>query len=165
MRGVLWLIGATVGSVAFQVTVSIWPQKFAHYAWLVPYVWMVWGVVLLSLLITHEKILGRKLKKWWGIEEQASELPSPLSSPIHNENRPHFEFNPHIEVNPNFGSAQPQKQPQPLERPKAEPQPKPGPNLAFVGTETVHLSEGLYGGFFRSNDEREPLAQIGGFGK
>ena len=54
------------------------------------------------------------------------------------------------------------EQPQTLERAKV-PSLRPGPNLAFVGTETVHVSEGLYGGFFRSDDERDTLAAIACF--
>jgi hypothetical protein len=67
-----------------------------------------------------------------------------------------------VEANPNFGPVQPQ-QPQPLERPKVELPQRVGPNLAFVGTDTVRLQEGLHGGFYKSDDERDTLAAIACF--
>lgn len=84
MRGVLWLAGTAIGSLAFQISVVIWPQKFAQYAWLVKYLWMTWFVFLFSYVITSEKVLGRKLKKLWGVEdrqEPASQSVPPLTVP------------------------------------------------------------------------------------
>jgi hypothetical protein len=65
MRAVLWFVGTALGSLAFQLSVLIWPDKFKHYAWAVKWLWVGWFVCLLIWLLTHEKLLGGKLRNWW----------------------------------------------------------------------------------------------------
>jgi len=99
MRGVLWLAGTAVGSLAFQASVAIWPQRLAQYAWLVKYFWMAWFVFMLSWLITHERVLGRKLKRLWGVEDdlpRVPPIPTPVLPPSVTENK--SESNPKQEL-------------------------------------------------------------------
>lgn len=137
MRGVLWLAGTAIGSLAFQISVVIWPQKFAQYAWLVKYLWMTWFVFLFSYVITSEKVLGRKLKKLWGVEdrqEPASQSVPPLTVPPVVQTQT---ASPHIEQHVHLG---PQKQEEPKPKPlKLEPKPQPNLVLNQVLTRMLYL--------------------------
>ena len=52
-------MGSTVGSVAFQLSVAIYPQHFQDYAWVVKYVWIVWAIIWAGWLLSHPGFLGR----------------------------------------------------------------------------------------------------------
>lgn len=48
-----------LGSIAFQLSLVLWPQKLQPYAWAVKYVWMVWAVAgvvwLIAWLVTKNR--------------------------------------------------------------------------------------------------------------
>lgn len=132
MRGVLLLAGTAVGSVAFQASVALWPQYLARYAWAVKYVWMAWFVFLLSWLITHEKVLGRKLKKLWRVEDDAelgeATPPAPSLPPITQTQNPHLENK--VEVN--LGELLKKPEPPPFVHKPRPIEPKHEPNLVLI---------------------------------
>lgn len=129
MRGVVLLAGTAVGSVAFQASVAIWPQYLARYAWAVKYVWMAWFVFLLSWLITHEKVLGRKLKRLWRVEDVPelvkSTAPTPSIPAVIQNANPRMEQHLHLEGL--LDKAKPHVTTPPILPPK----PKNPPNLQF----------------------------------
>ena len=53
MRTFLFFVGSAVGSVAFQVSVALYPQTLQHYAWAVRYVWIAWGGIWLLWLLAR----------------------------------------------------------------------------------------------------------------
>src|SRR6476620_10293573 len=62
MRTTLFFAGSTVGSIAFQLSVAVWPDVFHKYAWTVKYVWLLWGVIWLVWIVTHPSIVGGWLR-------------------------------------------------------------------------------------------------------
>ena len=72
MRMFLFFAGSTLGSIAFQVTVAIWPEELHKLAWVVPWVWGLWAVIWVAWLASHpsfwKPMLGAK-------ENKASEPP------------------------------------------------------------------------------------------
>jgi hypothetical protein len=58
MRTFLFFAGSTVGSLAFQITVAIYPQQLQGYSWAVKWLWIAWGVIWVTWLILHPKFLG-----------------------------------------------------------------------------------------------------------
>jgi len=63
-RAILWFAGTAMGSLAFQLTVALWPEKLKNYAWAVKYLWWGWALCLLLWVVTHEKIFGARFKRW-----------------------------------------------------------------------------------------------------
>jgi hypothetical protein len=55
-----------VGSVAFQITVALWPDRLQKVAWLIPWTWGLWAAIWIVWLITHptfiSSIFGRSIK-------------------------------------------------------------------------------------------------------
>jgi hypothetical protein len=74
LRGVLFLVCTFSGNLLFQLSIAIWPTHLARYGWVIKFLWVVWGIILISWIVTHEKILGARLKKWFRVEEP----PKPL---------------------------------------------------------------------------------------
>ena len=58
MRKIILLAATTLGSIAFQISVALWPESLRQYAWAVKYVWMLCGAAWLILLVTHPKIIA-----------------------------------------------------------------------------------------------------------
>jgi hypothetical protein len=58
MRTVLFFVGSTLGSIAFQVSVALYPQALQQYAWLVKWLWIAWAVIWITWLLLHPKLLG-----------------------------------------------------------------------------------------------------------
>lgn len=63
MRTLLFFLGSTLGSIAFQLTVALKPQSFQSYGWAVKYVWIMWALIWLIWLATHANVraFGRHL--------------------------------------------------------------------------------------------------------
>jgi hypothetical protein len=53
MRTFFAFVGSLMGSVAFQLSVAIWPNQFQHYAFLVKWVWIGCGLFWLAWLLSH----------------------------------------------------------------------------------------------------------------
>jgi hypothetical protein len=70
----IFSLATGAASVAFQLSLAIWPDKLQHYAWAVKYVWMfcaaLWVLLLLSYLFTRD-----------GIDSRGANLPSGLAPP------------------------------------------------------------------------------------
>jgi len=140
LRNFLWLTVSALGSLAFQLSVALWPGKLAQYAWLVKYVWMAWFVFLLSWLLTHEKVLGRKMKKFWGVEDDERGQPQPFIPTIplvenkQELNQTGFKFEQHI----HSPTATPV--PVPVSKPLYTPPPQPKHRIRFLGPATISLN-------------------------
>src|SRR5580693_592415 len=63
MRTFLFFAGSMVGSIAFQLSVAIYPQQLQNYAWAVKYVWLTWLIVWIAWLISHPSLLGASWNK------------------------------------------------------------------------------------------------------
>jgi hypothetical protein len=59
VRSLVALVATSLGSVAFQLSVALWPDKLQRYSWAVKYVWF--GCILLWVIwiVTHPKLLGK----------------------------------------------------------------------------------------------------------
>ncbi len=135
---------------------------------------MVWAITLILWLITHEKILGDRLKRWFKVKrvEPISSPPrvQPYFVPVEDkplfDNRPHFEFNPTIEVNPVIStrtiSSSSSKD---ISRPES---PRTKPNLTLLlPTKTKRIRKGIglhgeFGGFY-DGDSDNPYAAVACF--
>src|SRR5713101_913963 len=53
MRTFLFFLGSTVGSVAFQISVALYPHYLQQYSWVIKYVWILWGVIWLTWAVTN----------------------------------------------------------------------------------------------------------------
>lgn len=51
-------MGSALGSIVFQVTIAIWPEKLHKLAWLVPWAWGLWAVIWLTWLVTHPTFIS-----------------------------------------------------------------------------------------------------------
>jgi len=74
MRAFLFFIASALGSIAFQLSVALWPQYFRNYSWAIRYVWMTWFAVWAVWLATHPTLLGRL----WKSPASTSELHKPV---------------------------------------------------------------------------------------
>jgi hypothetical protein len=75
-----------LASVAFQLSILIWPQTFQQYAWVVKYVWMLCGVMWLIWFITHPDLLGRFLTNKTADAPQSTPLQSQIANPTLSAN-------------------------------------------------------------------------------
>src|SRR5690242_457602 len=53
MRRVLFFAATTLGSIAFQVSIALWPQYLRQYAWAVKYIWIAWAICLCAWLLFY----------------------------------------------------------------------------------------------------------------
>jgi hypothetical protein len=53
MRTRIAFVGSLMGSIAFQVSVALYPDKLQHYAYLVKWVWIACGVSWMAWLLSH----------------------------------------------------------------------------------------------------------------
>jgi hypothetical protein len=58
MRTLLFFAGSTLGSIAFQASIALYPQTLQQYAWLVKWLWMAWAIIWIAWLLFHPKFLG-----------------------------------------------------------------------------------------------------------
>ena len=75
MRKLLYPLASVLFSVAFQVSIAIWPDQLRTYSWLVKYVWIACGLV--SLLVLVQWLVSKKHKG-----SVAGEQPSSSTSQI-----------------------------------------------------------------------------------
>ena len=99
MRATILFLGTLVGNIAFQLSVAIWPDKLAHCAWLVKYLWMFWAVCLISWAITHEKALGSRLKKWSQVEKEEQRIETKVVARVETKNVDTVPGGPFLVVN------------------------------------------------------------------
>jgi len=77
MRPLLFFLAPTLGSIAFQASVALYPQTLQHYAWLVRWVWIAWAIIWLVWLVTHPRFVGSLL----GYSGKAASVTAPTPSP------------------------------------------------------------------------------------
>ncbi len=113
-----------LGSIAFQLSLALWPQRLQPYSWAVKYIWMAWagaGVVWLIAWLASEKPAD--------VPPAAPTAPSITFAPVITQTA-----NPVVLQNP-----APPVQPPTM---KSEtPKPELKPNLVCVSTPTVHLHQ------------------------
>lgn len=61
MRTFLAFVGTTLGSIAFQVTVTFYPAQLQPYAHWVKWAWVAWALIWLTWLASHPSIFGNVL--------------------------------------------------------------------------------------------------------
>jgi hypothetical protein len=129
MRALIAAIASSAASVAFQLSVLIWPELFQRYAWSVKYLWIIAGILWLSWILSHPKF--RRLLA-------AGQDSRPTNGPANQ--------NLNVSVNPVFSPVFSQQmtdhstpgQPKPV----PGTGPEPGPNIRFVRTKTIWVTQG-----------------------
>lgn len=53
MRTFLFFAGTTLGSIALQASIALWPDQLHRLAWMVPWAWALWAVIWVAWLTTH----------------------------------------------------------------------------------------------------------------
>jgi hypothetical protein len=53
LRPILFFVASALGSIAFQATVAIYPQRLQEFAWAVKWVWIGWAAIWVIWLVTH----------------------------------------------------------------------------------------------------------------
>jgi hypothetical protein len=95
MRTFLFFMGSALGSIAFQLSVALWPQYFRSYGWAIKYVWIAWLVVWVVWLAVHPTLLG----KLWSRPILNSPLPAPAPGAQDSFNPTFAQTGPTVNVN------------------------------------------------------------------
>ena len=113
-----------LGSIAFQLSLALRPQKLQPYSWAVKYIWMAWAAAGVVWLIA-----------WLASKKPADVGPAAPTAPS-------ITFAPVITQNANPVVLQNQAAPVPPPTAKPEtPKLELEPNFICVGTPTVHLHQ------------------------
>lgn len=144
MRAVLLLIGSAVGSIAFQVTVALWPDKLHSYAWAVKYVWIIWVVIWL-LWLMH----------WWTARQYQMNPTAPKTTTA--SDRASTLVSPAAAISP--------VPPAPTSPPGARQQQllRDEPNLIFLNTRRIRITFDVNEVFRTSTDVADPPAVVACF--
>jgi hypothetical protein len=81
MRSFIFVLVSGMASIAFQLTVLIWPQKFQSYGPYVRWLWILTGVLFLIWLLSHPSI--KKFLGFPGTRQPGVSAPSTVNiSPV-----------------------------------------------------------------------------------
>lgn len=141
MRTFLFFIGSVLGSIAFQVSVALYPETLRDYAWLVKYVWIAWAVVWFIWLIIHPAFLGSLVRR-------SAAAPAPAGPQ-----------NPTQTVNVNVGGPHDVRHAQPPPRAAI---PRARPNLICLGPQStrVRFFDNTREQYFHRNTDQNGLAAL-----
>jgi hypothetical protein len=157
MRTVLFFAGSTLGSIAFQASVALYPQTLQQYAWLVRWIWVAWAAVWIIWLLTHPTFLVGLFGR------QSTEHVSKSDAVAIKESfNPHFnQTGPSITVPITVNNAPPVQPSTPIPDTSYRP---PKPNITFLGARTIKLgSTNSNGVSFFQNESGAVLGVIACF--
>jgi hypothetical protein len=134
MRTFLFFAGSTVGSLAFQITVAIYPQQLQGYAWAVKWLWLAWALIWITWLILHPKFVGGLFSGNTRPESKAGESAGVVT--IKDSLKQEFNpvFSPKIEI-----GIPPTSPPRPLP-PPTPPNPQRQPNVHYKSVRVAPIS-------------------------
>jgi hypothetical protein len=143
-----------VGSIAFQLTVALYPDTLHTYAWLIKYVWFAWVVIWVIWLASHPQFLGRL----FGGGKDTPPVPT-TSGPSQIAN-PSMVANPSMTANPTINVYPPLALPAPS--PARSSQPGPTPNLRLLGTRATWFTQEQEGRPIHEDREKHFNSSIAG---
>jgi len=115
------VVVAFLGSIAFQLSLAVWPQKLQSYSWAVKYIWICWMLGLIVWILV-----------WRFAKEGRSAVPAASAIPP-------ITFAPVITQNANPVVVQNQLAPEQLPPQRGMTQPELEPNIVCIGTETIRM--------------------------
>jgi len=145
MRAFVAAAASTAASVAFQVSIALWPNELQHWSWAVKYLWYVSGVLWLVWIATSPAV-RRVFGKIDSSGSDTRSLPSINIAPVISTT-----------ISPTISQRQANS------REAADPhleEPEPGPNsLSFVQVERIRVDE--FAGIWRRREDGPVWALVG----